>query len=492
MCPSFSQSRLPDANTPAETAWEPTGEHGRTETITPAARLNRPYGESVVRILVVGAGEVGSSIAGSLADTHEIVVVDIDPERVDTLTYEHDVLALRGDGTDIDTLQEANVAEADLVIASTNDDETNLATCGTVKTLTDAFTIARVQKTSYLRTWRRSHDAFDVDFMVCTDLLAAQAIVRIIGLPTARDVDMFADGRVQMAEFQVREGSPVADQTVEEADRFESLTFAAILRDGAVEIARGDTVIGDGDKVIVIGNPESVQDFATTVSPEGTTGEVDDVFLIGGSTIAVQTAQLLGERGFSPTMIVGDADRARDIAERLPRTTVMEHDPTDLEFLEREFVGDADMAITSLQTDERSLLAALLAKRVGATRAVAVVDDSSYVELFEAVGVDVAVNPREVTAEEITRFTRDRRAENIAIIGSNAAEVMEFEVGDGSLLADRPIRESVADLPEDVVFGAITRNGQYITPRGDTVVHVGDHVVLFVREEAADEVTELI
>jgi len=445
-----------------------------------------------VRILVVGAGEVGSSIAASLADTHEVVVIDLDGERVDTLTYAHDVLAVQGDGTDIDTLEDADIEATDLVIASTDDDETNLATCGTVKTLTEAFTIARVQKTAYLRTWQRSHDAFGVDFMVCTDLLAAQAIVRVIGLPTARDVDMFAEGRVQMAEFEVPEGSPVADQTVQEADRFPELTFAAILRNGDAEIARGDSVIGEGDKVVVIGVPESVQEFAATVAPEGTTRAVDDVVLIGGSSTNLQTAQLLEDRGFSPTMIVGDPERARELAERLPGTTVMDHDPTDLEFLEREFVGEADMAISSLETDERSLLGALLAKRIGAARTVAVVDDASYVDLFEAVGVDVAVNPREVTAEEITRFTRERHAENVAIIEPGAAEVLEFEVADGSMLVDRPIRDSVADLPEGVVVGAITRNGEYITPRGDTVIESADHVVLFVREEAAGEVTERI
>jgi trk system potassium uptake protein TrkA len=445
-----------------------------------------------VRILVVGAGEVGSSIAASLADTHEIVVVDIDKERVDSLTYAYDVLAVQGDGTDIDVLEDAEVEAADLVIASTDDDETNLATCGTVKTLTEAFTIARVQKTAYLRTWRRSHDAFDVDFMVCTDLLAAQAIVRVIGLPTARDVDLFAEGRVQMAEFEVPEGSPVANQTIQEADRFDALTFAAILRNGDAEIARGDSVIGVGDNVVVIGIPESVEEFAATVAPEGTTGAVDDIVLIGGSSMALQTAQLLEDRGFRPTLLIGDPEHARYLAERLPRTTVMDHDPTDLEFLEREFIGEADMAISSLETDERSLLGALLAKRVGAERTVAVVDNAAYVDLFEAVGVDVAVNPREVTAEEITRFTRERRAENVAIIEPGLAEVLEFEVADESMLVGRAIKDAVSDLPEGVVFGAITRAGQYVTPRGDTVIEPQDHVVLFVREEAASEVTDSI
>src|SRR6056297_3712163 len=167
-----------------------------------------------MHVIIIGAGEVGSSIAASLADTHEVVVVDVDGERVDALTYSHDVLAIEGDGTSLDTLKEAGVEQTDMIIASTDDDETNLVACGTAKTVDDPFTIARVKNVDYLETWRRAADqqAFGVDFMVCSNLLTAEDIVRVISMPAARDVDSFADGAVQMAEFSVTESSPVADQ----------------------------------------------------------------------------------------------------------------------------------------------------------------------------------------------------------------------------------------------------------------------------------------
>ncbi|MFB6082529.1 MAG: Trk system potassium transporter TrkA [Halanaeroarchaeum sp.] len=441
-----------------------------------------------MRILVVGAGEVGSSIAESLGGTHEVVIVDTDPGRVDAMTYEHDVLAIHGDGTDIDTLQEAEVKAADVVIASTDADETNLAVCGTVKTLSEAFTIARVQKLSYLETWQRSHTAFGVDFLVCTDLLTGQAIVRLIGLPTAKDVDPFVGGRVQMAEFEVPANSPLADQSVAEADRFEGLTFAAILRNGDAVIPTGEDVIGAGDRVVVIGRPDSVRTFATAVTPEERVLAAEDVVIVGGSPIGYQVARLLEERDIAPRLFEADPDRARVLAERLPKTTVMEHDATDLDFLEREHVAETDVVVASLDSDEKTLLAALIAKRVGVDRTVAVVDEAQYVDLFEAVGVDVAVNPREVTAEEITRFTRERRAENVAILESGAAEVIELEVAGDSLLANRAIRDVVTDFPSGVVVGAITRDGAFVTPRGDTVVEPGDHVVLFVREASMPDV----
>ena len=169
---------------------------------------------------------------------------------------------------------------------------------------------------------------------------------------------------------------------------------------------------------------------------------------------------------------------------------MLNSDATDQDLLERENVGLADVVVAALENDQQNLLATLLAKRMGTDRAIAVVDTGDFTELFETVGIDVAVSPRKVTAEEITRFTRARRAENVAIIEGDQAEVLEFEIDADSILVDRPIRESAVDFPEGVVIGAITRNGEFITPRGDTVVREGDHVVVFTETGVLEAVTE--
>jgi trk system potassium uptake protein TrkA len=444
-----------------------------------------------MRVIIVGAGEVGSSIAASLADDHEVVVVDVDPERVDTLTYSLDVLAIEGDGTSLSTLREAGVDDADMIIASTDDDETNLVACGTAKTVDDPFTIARVKSADYLDTWQHATDrgAFGVDFMVCTNLLTAEDIVRVVSLPAARDVDSFADGAVQMAEFTVTEDSPVADQTVAQADRFDSLTFAAIICDDDVAIPSGDTCIRSGEKVVVIGSPESVQGFAREVTPSETPTGSEDLVIIGGSDIGYHTAKLLEERGLRPRLIERDHDRARELAEKLPNTVVMENDATDADFLAREHVDDADAVVAALESDEKNLLVSVLAKQLGVERTVAVIESSEYVSVFETVGVDVGINPREVTAEEITQFTLELHTENVALIENDRAEVLEIEVDADSVLVGRPIQEAVADLPEGFVLGAITRDGEFVVPRGETVVQPGDHVVVFVDTEVLDDVT---
>lgn len=444
-----------------------------------------------MHVVVIGAGEVGTSIAASLASDHEVVVVDVDPDRAEQLKYELDVLTIAGDGTTSEIQTAADVGRADMVIACTDNDQTNLVACGTAKTLGDGFTIARVKSTDFLRTWEGNEGAFGVDFMVCTDLLTAENIVRVIGLPAAIDVDPFAGGLVQMAEFEIAADSPVAGQTVSEADRFESLTFVGLFRDGEMIIPRGDTDIGVGDRAVVIGSPESVQSFATDVAPKTTPDRADEIVVVGGSEIGYQTARLLEERDFKPRLIEQDPDRARWLAENLPNTVVMEHDATDTEFLSREHVDEADIVVTALRSDEKNLLISVLAKRLGVDRVIAVVDSPDYVTVFEEIGIDIAINPRTVTAEEITRFTYESVAENIAVLENDQAEVLELELTEGCGLVGRPISEIVAGSDVRFVIGAITRNHRLVTPRGDTVLQAGDHVILLVESDSVSDIASM-
>lgn len=444
-----------------------------------------------MRVIIIGAGQVGSSIAASLDEDHVVTVIDTDPSRVDELIYSLDVLAIEGDGVSLSSLREADVETADLVIACTDDDETNIVACATASSVSEAFTIARVKRTTYLDTWKHTGGTFGVDFMVCTNLLAAETIVRIIGLPASQDVDVFADGRVLMAEFCVPDGSPMAGQTVTDADHFVELTFAAILRDGSVIIPEGETVIEVGDELIVIGSPESIHAFAGDLTPDDA-ADRRDIVIVGGSDAAFQIARLLEDRGLHPRLIENDPERARELAELLAGTTVMASDATDREFLDREHIGDADVMIAALESDEKNLLASLLADRIGVDRTIALVDTAEYTGLFEAVGVGAAVNPRDATAEEIIRFTHDSDTENVALIEHDRAEVLEIEIDADSVLAGRPIRESAADLPARVTIGAITRNGSLITPRGDTTIEIGDHVVLFAETAVVDTVAKVV
>ena len=444
-----------------------------------------------MQVVIVGAGQVGTSIADSLSSDHDVVVVDIDEDIVDDIKYELDVLTLAGDGTSSDLLEDAEVPDADLVIASTDDDKTNLVTCGTAKTVGDPFTIARVKSAEYRRTWVRTEEAFGVDFMVCTDLETAENVVNIIGLPSAIDVDTFANGLVEMAVFDITENSPIAGQTVVDADRFDSLTFAALYRGDDIVLPQGDTVVRSDDRAVVIGSPQSIQEFAQRIAPSKTPDEAEDIVIVGGSKIGYHTARLLERRDFSPKLIEQDPDRARELAEQLPGTIVMQQDATDTDFLERENVDDADILVSALESDERNMLVSLLAKRIGTERVISLVEQTDYVELFEEIGVDVAINPRTVTAEQITRFTYQEVALNVSVIENDQAEVLELEVSPDSELVGQAIENIDDSLETNLVFGAVTRGREHIIPRGETVLQAGDHIIVFVETSFVDDLTAM-
>ena len=444
-----------------------------------------------MQVVIVGAGQVGTSIADSLSSDHDVVVVDIDEDIVDDIKYELDVLTLAGDGTSSSLLEDAEVPDADLVIASTDDDKTNLVTCGTAKTVGDPFTIARVKSAEYRRTWVRTEEAFGVDFMVCTDLETAENVVNIIGLPSAIDVDTFANGLVEMAVFDITENSPIAGQTVADADRFDSLTFAALYRGDDIVLPQGDTVVRSDDRAVVIGSPQSIQEFAQRIAPSKTPDEAEDIVIVGGSKIGYHTARLLERRDFSPKLIERDPDRARELAEQLPGTIVMQQDATDTDFLERENVDDADILVSALESDERNMLVSLLAKRIGTERVISLVEQTDYVELFEEIGVDVAINPRTVTAEQITRFTYQEVALNVSVIENDQAEVLELEVSPDSELVGQAIENIDDSLETNLVFGAVTRGREHIIPRGETVLQAGDHIIVFVETSFVDDLTAM-
>ncbi len=440
-----------------------------------------------MHILIVGAGEVGSSIAANLAGTHDVVVIESDPEVVDELTFSLDVLAVEGDGTDLDVLEEAGIERADMVIAATDSDETNIVISGTAKTVSETFTIARIKRRSLLTTWQQSHGAFGVDFMVCTDLVTAEAIFRISEVPHAHDVDTFSNELVRMVELGVEPDSPIAGKTVHEADQYDSMTFAAIFREEQLIVVTGDTTIEAGDNIVVIGSQDSVRSFATEMATEPDE-EISDIVVVGGSKAGHQTARVFEEHGYRPRLIERDSDRARYLAEELSNTTVLESDATDTEFLDREHVGDADVVVVCLESDEKNLLVSLLARKLGAKRTVAIVETADYADLFEAVGVNIAVDPRMETAEEIVRFTRESHTEKVVMLQHDRAEVLEVELDEESAVSGKQLVDVIDDLPGGVVIGAISRSGALVTPRGDTVFQPGDHVVIFVDAHVLNEV----
>ncbi len=446
-------------------------------------------------IVIIGGGQVGRYIAESLSDERKISLVDIDPDRIEKIKYDLDILAIEGDGTVLETLREAGVEDADLVIASTDDDKTNIVVCGMSKIISDAFTIARINKTSLYRSWRQGKRALGIDFMVGSNFLTARTVSNIIGLPAARDVDSFVGGHVQVAEFDLPEDSPLEYKTIEEIDcldKIEALNVMAVFskREGKVKFKfpRGSTRLRPGDRMLVAGRMSSIHRFARQLSPEQHPLDENQVVIFGGGEVGTQLAKFLEGSGVEVKLIERDEQRARTVAEELQETLVLNENAENSSFLIDEHVNEADTVVSTLGNDESNLLVSLLAKEIGARRAVSVVDNKNYVDLFEQVGIDVAINPRLITAEEITRYTHEDNAENVALLESEHAEILEIEVSRESTLSGKTIETLAEELPRDIVFGAVIRDNDFVLPRGTTKIRRGDHVLILL---GSDELSSL-
>ena len=447
-----------------------------------------------MHIIVVGAGQVGQAVACDLADKHELHVVDNDPDNLDKIPYDIDVTL--GDGTELEVLREAGIDKANILITTTNLDQTNLVICNSAKLEGDPFTIARVTNTDYLKTCRQSPGAFGVDLMLGRAYLAAETITRLVAYSSrrqpAREVEFFANGKIQMAVYEVPEDSSVAGQTVAEADRFQHLTFGAIFRDEEMIFPSGADKIEAGDRIAVIGVPDKIDRFGREIYPPELDTDISDLVVFGGGSFGYQIVRQLHKYSIDTTVVERDKHRARYLAENLPEALVLHGSATDEELWQRENLERADMAVGAINPDADNLLVSLLAKNKGIPRVISIVQEKKYVDLTESTAVDYVINPRDEVSEEIIRYIEVDYAENITSIEHHRGTVFEVAVGPDSELVDRPLAESVQSLAEQLTVGAIVREDRVLAPRGQTQLREGDRLVVLTDAEQAEDVAERI
>lgn len=442
-------------------------------------------------ILIIGAGDVGSNIASDLVETHDITIIDRDSERINALRSELDVSGIVGDGRSGRILREAGIDQADIVVASTDSDAANIMICNAAKQSGDPYTIARVKDVGLFRTWQSLDGGLGVDTMLCIDVLAAEAVARTIGLPGAQDADTFADGQVEVAEFQIGEDTPVTDQTIAKADRYPSTTFAAILRDDDIIIPHGDTVIQSGDRLVVIGNLAGVSRFAEAISSQSALDSDDNIVVVGGDVLGYQIAQQFEARGWIPQIVERDPDQAARLTSRVQGSSVAEADVTDISGFNTDFLTNADLVVGAVDDDTNYLLAQLARER-DVLRTAVIVDNPALIELFEGTGLDVVVHPQDIIVGEILQAVYGLGPESVGILEHDNAEVLEVTIDEESILTGNTLRDTADQLPTGFVIGAIVRDGELQIPRGNKIIQVGDQIIAFVDAEVASEVAEMI
>ena len=433
---------------------------------------------------MIGAGQVGSTVVEALHHEHELTLIDLDADRLSTLSYQFDIGTIEGNGASRRTLRDAGIDKADLLIAATSRDEVNIVASMFAKKLSpETKTIVRTTNVEYLDLWQERE--LDVDFVISSEVETAHAVSRIIGVPAARQTDVFADGQVQMVEFDVPDAADerVVGVRLREAVIPADSKVASIIRGDRMIVPRGDESILPGDRIIVIGSPDAALEWSRLM----VSGDrvLDDVVIVGGGQTGVAIARLLIDQGIKVRVIEALGPRAREVAEELPEARVFHATGTDPEFLKREKIGTARAAVFAMPEDAKNLYAAALAKMQGVQFTIGIVHDPLSGDVFEQAGVDVAVNPRSVTAEEIVRFAHDPRIRQLAMLEGDRFEVLDITVRDDSTLCGRPFKE----LPmTGSLIGAIVRDGEAIFPHGEDELRAGDRAIIFAESSRVQQV----
>jgi trk system potassium uptake protein TrkA len=441
-----------------------------------------------MEIVVLGAGQVGATIVEALHHDHDVTVVDLDAARLQALSYRYDVRTVRGNGATRRVLQDAGIEQAALMIACTSRDEINLVAGTLVKKLSQAQTIVRTSNPEYIEAWQERQ--IEVDFMVSSELETAHAVSRTIGVPAAKQTDVFADGQVQIVEFDVPQDEPTGELVglqLKEANVPADSKVASIIRGDRVLVPRGDESILPGDRIIVIGSPDAARAWSRLMA-RGLQA-VDDVVIYGAGATGVAIAHVLLDQRIRVRMIEPVEERAREVAEELPGARVYCATGVDPDFIERERIGQARAAVFAMREDAKNLYAAALARVHGIGFTIGIVHEPISVEVFEHTGVDVAVNPRSVTAEEIVRFAHDPRIRQLAMLEGDRFEILDITVREQSKLVRIPFKE----LPmTGSLIGAIVRDGTAIFPHGDSQLEPDDRAIIFTESRRVAEVEKAL
>jgi trk system potassium uptake protein TrkA len=448
-----------------------------------------------MKIVLLGAGQVGATIVEALHEDHQVTVVDLDAARLQAISYRYDVRTVKGNGATRPVLQDAGIDRAALMIACTSRDEINLVAATLVSKLSEAQTIVRTSNPEYIEAWHERQ--IEVDFMVSSELEAAHAVSRTIGLPAAKQTDVFADGQVQIVEFDVPDENgagttssafrEVIGLPLKEAKVPADSKVASIIRTERMLVPRGNESILPGDRIVVIGSPDAAREWGRILAR----GEraVEDVVIFGAGATGVAIARVLLDQHIRVRLVEPKEERAREVAEELPEARVYCATGVDIDFLERERIGQADAAVFAMREDAKNLYAAMLAKVHGLGFTIGIVHEPVSVEVFERAGIDVAVNPRSVTAEEIVRFAHDPRIRQLAMLEGDRFEILDITVRETSKLVRTPFKQ----LPmTGSLIGAIVRDGAAIFPHGEDQLEPGDRAIIFAESRRVPEVEKAL
>ncbi len=448
-----------------------------------------------MKILILGAGQVGSSAAYHLSreEANEVTVVDMRPDVLRDLQDRLDIRTVVGHAAHPEVLGRAGANDADIVVALTDTDETNMIACQVAYTLFHTPTkIARIRAAEYMtRKDLFTQDAIPVDVRISPEQLVCEYVEQLILYPGASQVLDFADGRVRLVAVRADRDGLLVGQRIETLREHIPNTegrIAAIYRSGKAMLPDGDTIVQEGDEVFFIADRKDVRVFMSEM--RRLEDPVRRVVIAGGGNIGVRLAMAL-EQTNQVKLIERDQQRARHISEQLNKAIVLVGDAADEELLIEENIDNVDVFCALTNSEEANILSSMLAKRLGAAKVMALINRASYVDLVEAGSIDIAISPQQVTIGSLLAHVRRGDVVKVHSLRRGAAEAIEA-IAHGTEKESKVVGQKIEDikLPKGAAIVTLVRNGRVIIAHHDTVIESDDHVILFLTDRRKIETLE--
>ena len=440
-----------------------------------------------MRIVIVGAGKLGYSIAELLANEEfDVVLVDQDETRLEAAKNTLDVLTVTANGASPITMNDPDIRSADILIAVTAGDEVNMVSCILAKKHGITHTVARIRDMQFLSEAKEYlKENFDIDLMLNPELITAREVYRILMTPAALDVEDFASGKVRLFETKVTRHSPLANIPLKDLEMPKAILAGMIFRDHRMIIPHGDDCLLPHDNAYFIGDPAEIEKFSETFVHRDAR-KLEHVMIIGAGRTGRFLAKMLDEADVAVKIIDTNRERSRLAAEALENGLAICGDGTDIDLLTEEGVADADAVVCLTEDDKLNLMLALLAKHLGAKKTVVRVARGEYVDLMEKVGVDIVLPTRLLSASEVLAFARRGGVVSVSLLEGAKAEAVEVIVQEGAPVAGIPLMK--AHLPRECLVCAYVRDDEAVIPNGASVLLPGDRTILFIQTRFAQKV----
>ncbi len=445
-----------------------------------------------MRVIIVGAGEVGYQIAKFLTyEGVDVVIIDRDGNKLRKVAEELDIATIEAEGSDPSAFKEAGADRADILLAVTNSDETNMIACLLGKAMFKIKRkIARIRNPDYFFNKELLGSAnLDIDPAINPELEAAQAVTKLIENPFASEVIGFEQEKIMVIGFKIPKDSPVNGKKLKAIRTFlnRDLIIGAIERDESVIIPSGEDYLQEGDIVYIPILKEQIQEVAKSLGVSGNPAK--KIMILGGGRIGYYIASMM-ENKADIKIIEREADKCKFLSKHLGKTLVLHGDGADKQLLIEENIANIDTYIACSGNDELNIMAALLAKKLGAKKVISLVNRADYIPLAHNLGIQSVLSPRLITAGIIFRYIRQGEVLSLTAIAENKAEIMEVKVSKKSSIVGRNLKEGI--FPKNSIIGAIIRDDRIIIPSGEDIIREQDKLIIFALKESIKAVEKLL